>query len=457
MLIKIFDVVESKVFCDISHAEMLRELLSYEHKGWFFNPRLQKSVQKTSQKSFLENKKFYSGFIPRITEHLKREKINYRIVDDSEKMNPIGGPKLNLPKGKSINKAQWDEEVKLVSSFLKIQKGIIVAPTGIGKTFIAAMIISCYKNPSVLFIVDTKTLLKQTEKEFIQLLNLKPKDLKTVGDKKVDFNARIVITTRQTFAKLDPYLYGDKFDIVIVDECHEFASQNRKILESILSPVRLGLTATMPPEKYKRLLIEGLIGPVVGELTLEEGIKGGMLAKPILKLYKTDFHEGVHDCRRWRDAYKLGIVENVSRNKQIAKIAMSFAANNKTSLIFVKEIAHGNHIIEAAGEMDLKMIWGNTLSEDREKARQEIIQKKIKCLVVSSVWKKGVNIPSLDVVINAAGYKYDNAVLQMIGRGLRRTEDKEELIIVDFFDPSHHSLINHFGHRLSLYFEKGWM
>ena len=68
-----------------------------------------------------------------------------------------------------------------------------------------------------------------------------------------------------------------------------------------------------------------------------------------------------------------------------------------------------------------------------------------------------INIPSLNCVIIAYGGKDSKRTLQTIGRGLRKTDEKDIVTIIDFFDPSHPSLINHFGHRISLYCEEGWL
>ena len=74
-----------------------------------------------------------------------------------------------------------------------------------------------------------------------------------------------------------------------------------------------------------------------------------------------------------------------------------------------------------------------------------------------TIWKEGSNIPELDVVINASGGKSEMATIQIIGRGRRKTKTKSALIVYDFFDPSSRFLIEHFGFRVSLYTEMGWL
>jgi hypothetical protein len=59
--------------------------------------------------------------------------------------------------------------------------------------------------------------------------------------------------------------------------------------------------------------------------------------------------------------------------------------------------------------------------------------------------------------VNASGGKDEKGVLQVVGRGLRITNDKDEVLIVDIFNPSHPYLVSHFGERISLYCENNWI
>jgi len=60
--------------------------------------------------------------------------------------------------------------------------------------------------------------------------------------------------------------------------------------------------------------------------------------------------------------------------------------------------------------------------------------------------------------VNASGGKSEILTLQSLGRGLRTVPGvKDDVVLVDFFDPSNRYLVDHFGHRVSLYFEEGWL
>jgi superfamily II DNA or RNA helicase len=108
-------------------------------------------------------------------------------------------------------------------------------------------------------------------------------------------------------------------------------------------------------------------------------------------------------------------------------------------------------------ELKLKYIHGGSENETREEVIKNLKSGEIDIVIATTILNEGVNIPSLGAVINAAGGKSEIAVLQKIGRGLRVTDNKKEIHLVDFFDPSHRFLIEHFGERLTLYFDKGWI
>ena len=85
-----------------------------------------------------------------------------------------------------------------------------------------------------------------------------------------------------------------------------------------------------------------------------------------------------------------------------------------------------------------------------------LIEKKIKAVISSVIWKGGVDIPSLDCVIKADQGKDEKRTRQGIGRGFRTTETKKEFEIVDFAFPYRY-LAEHFIARISVYLKEGWL
>jgi len=272
---------------------------------------------------------------------------------------------------------------------------------------------------------------------------------------------RIVVSTMQTFGKIMPDQYMDYFEVVIIDEAHHVRNTNStygKILRQMLAPIRLGFTATLPENKDELIAMEGLLGPVIGELTIQDAVEEKILAKPVIQLFKTEYNRSVHSEKRYADAYEKGIVQNRQRNEKIAEIVSYYVDQHKSILIMVTKIEHGGlleRFILDKG-VSCKFVRGSTEGEERVAIKEALINKTVNCVIATVVWREGINIPTLDVVVNACGGKSEIMTLQAIGRGLRRTKDKEEVIIVDFFDNSHHYLISHFGERITLYMDNGW-
>ena len=158
--------------------------------------------------------------------------------------------------------------------------------------------------------------------------------------------------------------------------------------------------------------------------------------------------------------YTYGIVENSKRNRQVAKIVKDFYKQGKTTLIFVTHINHGNLIakeIKKELNIDVPFVQGSMSEEDRERTKKNLISGKLKVALASSTWVEGIDVPNLDAVIMGGGGKSDIQTLQKLGRGLRKTKDKDTVIIVDFLDLSHFHLIRQTGERLATYSENNWL
>jgi superfamily II DNA or RNA helicase len=449
--IRQLDHIHCKV--NAKYSTLLLECLSYKTFSYFTTKKKRKKIKKEKLIRLIDRDGlFYTGHLHIVRRFLSAENYDYRIFDLSEILLPDNRPYL---KGKTLR----DDQTKLIDSLLKRGRGVIQAPMGTGKTLIAGAIFSCFKRRKKLFLVHTNDLLRQASSDFKQYGF---KNISTITEGKIDLSGEIVVATRQSFIKIDPNIYADMFDIVVVDEVHHISSiesEYFQILTKLLAPVRVGITATFPKEKSSILAIEGAIGRLVGVFPIKEAIEKGILAKPFIKIFKLPLDREVREIKKWADAYQVGVVENDYLNQLTVDLAQEYVDKNKSVLIYVDKIKHGENIVNEATKIGLPIYFvrGATDSSTREKIKKMMIDKKIKCVVATVVWKEGINIPSLNVIINAVGGKSEIAVLQLIGRVLRRTEKKTTAIIIDFFNPSNRFFIDHFGHRISLYCELGWI
>ena len=257
---------------------------------------------------------------------------------------------------------------------------------------------------------------------------------------------------------------------ISVHNCHHVSKIDgaySQALSHTFAPVRLGFTATLPTDEEAKLTLEGLIGTLIEEVTINEGFDYGVLAKPKIKIIRSPYNHEVDTTYNYPESYDLGIVNCVKRNELIINTAINHINEGKSLLIIVNKIAHGENLIGCAYDMcDIpkkefssyfQFIQGKTTSDKRDSVKTALINKKLSCVIATTIWCEGVDIPELDVVINAAGGRSEIRTLQIIGRGLRGTKNKKEVIIVDIFDPHNHHLLRHWGERFTLYTDQGWV
>jgi superfamily II DNA or RNA helicase len=216
----------------------------------------------------------------------------------------------------------------------------------------------------------------------------------------------------------------------------------------------------LPTQEEAEMALEGLVGPVVGEQTINEATDLGILAEPHIKLLKSPYDSYTRSLTKYPEVYEDGVINNEKRNRIIVDTILKHKEKGEISLIFVNRIEHGMNLVElfkTEGSCYVPFVRGDMKATERKNIKQKLIDGKRKVVIATTAWKEGINIPSLNVVFNAGGGKDELPVLQTIGRGLRRTDKKDKVIIYDFFDPSHFYLISHFGQRVTLYMQNGWL
>jgi superfamily II DNA or RNA helicase len=250
---------------------------------------------------------------------------------------------------------------------------------------------------------------------------------------------------------------------VLVHNCHHAATFNKgsfyKVLSTLLVPIKFGVTATLPTNEETRLVLEGLVGEVVDEMTFKEATDLGILAVPKIKLIKVEPYSQ-YDVTKYSDIYEEAIVNNRPRNRQIL---MAIKELNKEGLSTVTYVQRKDHIAKLmemskypAINVDLHSVQGDVDGDERVILKQDLHEKKIMNVVATVVWREGVNIKSLNAIIIAGGGKNEKDLIQACGRGARIDEGKNEFVIVDFVDEARY-LSNHFCARLGVYIKKGWI
>ncbi len=449
------DPVESLMSQDL--FKLVNPIISYQ--AVFYQQTMHRKIRRQYEKttkigSTKEGVLFYTGLIPRILNFCKEKMLEIQISGEVIAVSRITNP--SFPEGIILR----DFQNKLINEACSKTRGILKAPTGTGKTILGLSLIASIANlDQVLWLCHTKDLVSQTVEEAAKFFGRH--NVGIIGEGKLETDHFLTVATRQSFINCSNDL-GTSYDMVILDEAHHLSSfegEYAKILKRVYAPIRIGLTATLPTSEEALLTMEALIGPLIGEYTINEGKDAGIMAAPRIKIIKIPLSHHVKEIRNYSDVYEQGVVRRLDRNKAIIDLVKKHQALGETVLIIVNKIVHGDLLLNLCQHNNIKaeFVHGTTDSDDREIAKKALDIKDLECVIATAVWKEGVSIPSLNVIINAAGGKSEIATLQAIGRGTRVVPGKTEVVIIDFFDESSHFLVSHFGARISLYMDMGWL
>ncbi|RPI56486.1 MAG: hypothetical protein EHM49_00390 [Deltaproteobacteria bacterium] len=395
---------------------------------------------------------FLTGFLPKVINFLEELKMPYEITGEIPKVayDPPDIPGI----------IYRPDQKRLIEAALENGRGVLQAPCGSGKGLILLALVKAFGQENILFLCHSVTIISQFKEELLKW-GFNPKEIGVLSGSQ-NTTGRIQLASIQSFSKLIPKTYVDKYDVILTDECHGISSLKGMygfVLQRTLAPVRIGVTATMPYRDEAIFALEGLIGPKLGELTVKEGNEIGIIAKPEIQIIEVPTIDGLEECRNYQDVYQVGVVENFTRNMLIFALAKKQVEKGKSVLINVNRLEHG-YRLEALGNewgLECKFIHGDADEDTRNRIKHALDSKETMCVIASTIFKEGVNIRSLDTCINAAGQKSEIATLQALGRGLRTTEDKKTVLIIDFKDMGHKYLRSHYRARYAIYKKNGWI
>ena len=329
-----------------------------------------------------------------------------------------------------------DYQIEIINRFLENPQCIQEVATGAGKTLMtAALSYSCEAHGRTLVIVPNKSLVTQTEADYINL----GLDVGVYfGDRK-EFGRTHTICTWQSLNILLKNTKGGEAEItimefledvvcVMVDEVHMAKADALKtLLTGVMShiPIRWGLTGTIPKEAYEQVSLLCSLGPVVGKLSASELQEQGVLANchvNILQLMDYVEYKDYQSELRY-------LLETEERLDYIAQLVEKLRDSGNT-LILVDRIAPGKRLVEKI--TDAVFVSGGTKADDRKEHYDDVATSDDKVIVATyGVAAVGINIPRIFNLVLVEPGKSFVRVIQSIGRGIRKAEDKDFVQIWD--------------------------
>lgn len=324
-----------------------------------------------------------------------------------------------------------------------IQKGLVVLATGMGKTYLAAFDVAQVKAKKVLFVAHREEILLQAEASF---LKIHPN--KKVGrysgrqkDEEYDFLFASIQTIGQSshLAKFPAVA----FDYIVVDEFHHAAAGGyQRLLEHFTPSFLLGLTAT-PNRTDGSDILELCDNNLIYQQDLFDGVKADVLCP--FSYFGIFDKEVDYEHLPWRNGkFDPEKLSNKLATKGRAKHVFTEwrSKSQDVSLAFCVSRKHADYMADYFNQQG---VAAASVHSDSSLTRSEALEKlnngKIKILFSVDLFNEGVDLPKIDTVLMLRPTESKILFLQQMGRGLRKSEGKDRLIILDFVG-NHHSFLN---------------
>ena len=343
-------------------------------------------------------------------------------------------PKGHVAEGKPIRLRDYQCEV--VNNFLKNPQALQEVATGAGKTIITATLSKiCEKYGRTITIVPNKSLVEQTEEDFINV----GLDVGVYyGDRK-DLNKTHTICTWQSLNILekksqdnDELLslaeFLDGVRTVIVDEVHMAKAEVlKKLLTQNLAnaPIRWGLTGTIPKQDFEYQALRASLGDIINHISAHDLQQKGVLSNCQVNIVQTAEWK---EFGSYSEELKYLVTDEI-RMKYIANLIKDISESGNT-LVLVNRIDSGKFLVEQLP--DSVFISGEVKTKDRKEEYDQVKIVDNKIIVATyGVAAVGINIPRLFNLVLIEPGKSFVRVIQSIGRGLRKADDKDHVEIYD--------------------------
>ena len=324
---------------------------------------------------------------------------------------------------------------------------VCVLPTGAGKSVIIAEVIrqACknWQGTRVLMVCHQKELLEQNAEKLRTIWPNAPFGIYSAGIGKRQLGEPITIAGIQSIAKKSKLL--GHIDLFICDECHMISHKEegsyRTLINELLeinpamrivgysaTPFRLGHGLITD----KPAIFDALIEPV----TINELIYHGYLCPLKSKLTHAQLSvEGVHKRGgEYIESELQKAVDIEETNIAVVDEVIKLAENRTSWLFFCSGVEHARHIAEALRFRGItaEVVTGETPKAERAAILRDFKAKKIRALTNANVLTTGFDAPSIDLIAMLRPTMSPGLYVQMAGRGLRVSDNKDHCLVLDF-------------------------
>ena len=319
-------------------------------------------------------------------------------------------------------------------------KALLISATGTGKTYASAFALREENIKKVLFLVHREQIAKQAIVSYKKVFgNTRTFGLLSGNSK--EYATDYLFSTMQMMAKQEilTKFRRDEFDTIIIDEAHRIgAASYQNIMQYFTPTFWLGMTAS--PERTDAFdVYEAFDHNIAYEIRLQQALEENLLC-PFHYFGITDLQidgETVNEETGLRDFNKLTSDERVSYVLQQIEY-YGYSGRSPKGLIFCSSKKEAEVLSRKFNERGYRTmaLTGDDGQEKREQAVERLVlddgEYKLDYIFTVDIFNEGVDIPEVNQVIMLRPTESPIVFVQQLGRGLRKADDKEYVVVLDF-------------------------
>lgn len=433
-------------------VQYLRDNLNFFNTEYLIKKRIGISTYQTEKYFKLiteEGEHIYipRGFLNNLLLFCKEKQIAYKTLDQR---------KLKLATAFKSKIKLYDYQKQAIDEIKDKDFGVIVAPSGSGKTVIGLELVAQKSQPT-LILVHREQLLNQWIERIESFLGIPKTEIGQISGRKKKVGKQITVAMMQSLVKMATIDdLANQFGTIIIDECHHIPAKTFRELIVKFNPYYLyGLTAT-PKRKYNdEKLIYFYIGDIITEIdpnkekstparTITLHIKQTDLSVPFD--YKIDEFETLSKI----------LIFDSSRNNMITEDILNQVKEGRKVLVLTERREHVetlNLYLQSQCEV-ITLTGENSISKRKVKIEQIKLGHFQVLVATGQLFGEGIDLPLLDSLFIVYPFSFEGKLIQYIGR-IQRSENQQ--MIFDYHDKNIDYFDKLFKKRRTFYRKRGWI